>query len=99
MNYKIALGILVLIGIRIGLHYLDKKRIYQAAERKGWRDSTVEWAPFAPGSFFERNERNYLVVYVDQEGLTHEVYCKTSLMTGIYWSDENTVTHLSRDRF
>jgi len=89
MNAGFMLLILVgAIAIRIGLHFLDKKNILLAAELKGWREIEVVWAPFAPGWFFEKGERHYQVTYADPTGRWHEVYCKTSLFTGIYWRDE-----------
>jgi hypothetical protein len=49
----------------------------------------VEWAPFAAGAIFEENERNYRVRYHDEEGFQKIAYCKTSILSGVYWQDES----------
>lgn len=87
--YLIALFVLAALTIRVGLHFLDIKAVRMAAEMKGWKNVGVSWAPFAPGWFFEKGERNYRVTYADQLERWHEVYCKTSLLTGVYWRDED----------
>ncbi len=88
-------GIIVLIiiigvvGIRVAFHFVDKDRIQSASVQKGWQDVVVSWCPFAPGWFFEKGERNYLVSYRDENGNPRQRYCKTGLLTGVFWRDEN----------
>lgn len=79
---------LAVIGFRVALHFLDKDRILSAASRKGWENVVVSWSPFAPGWFFEKGERHYLVTYLDENGKPGQRYCKTGLLTGVYWRDE-----------
>ena len=86
----LILFLVIAIGIRVVLHFVDKARIEEAAQQKGWRDVVVSWAPFAPGFFFEKGERHYLVQYCDVGGIRREVYCKTSLLTGVFWRDEHS---------
>ena len=88
--YNITLIVLAVLGIRIGLHFWDKQNIRVTAEAKGWRNITILWAPFAPGWFFEKGERHYTVRYSDKDDRWHEIYCKTSVLTGVYWRDENS---------
>lgn len=75
------------IGLRVALHYIDKKRVEAAARNRGLRDPKVRWAPFAPGWFFEKGERNYSVTFRDADGNPAKVTCKTSMFTGVYWRD------------
>ncbi len=77
----------VFVGVRVFLHFKDKDRILAVAQQKGWQDITISWAPFAPGWFFEKGERHYLVSYRDRNGKRCQQYCKTSLLTGIFWRD------------
>ena len=81
--------LILLIGlvIRVILHFVDKARVEEAARNKGWQEVSVQWAPFAPGFFFEKGERHYLVNYRDAEGRRQMVWCKTSLLTGVFWRD------------
>ena len=87
MALAIPLFVILIVGIQVLLHVGDKGRIENAARGKGWRDVNVTWAPFAPGWFFEKNERHYLVTYRDEQGRSRERYCKTSLLTGVFWRD------------
>ena len=77
----------VLVGARIGLHYIDKSSVNSAAQRKGWKQIEVSWCPFAPGWFFEKGERHYKVGYQEKDGTRKSKYCKTSLLTGVFWRD------------
>jgi hypothetical protein len=88
--YTVVLIAAIAIAIRIGLYFLDKKKVQAAAERKGWKNIEITWAPFAPGWFFEKGERHYKVLYADDQDRWQEVYCKTSLLTGVYWRDANS---------
>jgi len=86
VNYLFYLALLLAgLAIRIALHFVDKGRIEEAARSKGWREVVIHWAPLAPGFFFEPRERHYFVTYRDQDGRSGQVYCKTSLLTGIFW--------------
>lgn len=85
------LAILAVLGFRVMLYFYDVGKIKRAADMKGWRDARVSWAPFAPGWLFEKGERNYLVTYHDQRHDQREVYCKVSLLTGVYWRDDNQI--------
>ncbi len=81
------LAVLALVGIRIGLHFLDVYNIRHVAERKGWEDIQVRWSPFARGWFFERGERHYCVSFIDEQGHWRQEDCKTSQLTGVFWRD------------
>jgi len=90
-------GVLIFIGlvgfvilIRIFLHSIDKSNISDAASAKGWTNVDIRWAPFAPGFFFEKGERHYYVTYTNKDGKRGGRYCKTSLLTGVFWRDESS---------
>ena len=80
----LAIALLLLIS-RYCLHLFDRAVVESEARNKGWRNVKAEWTPFAPGWFFEYNERHYLVSYRDKNGFDQKRYCKFSLFTGIYW--------------
>lgn len=85
--FFVLFAVVAVFCIRVALHHVDTRRITEAAEAKGWQGVRVDWAPFAPGWWFEKGERHYQVSYRDEEGLPAERYCKTSLMTGVFWRD------------
>ena len=88
MNLSI---LLIAIGagltFRVVMHFVDKNRIKDEIEAKGGRVISIRWNPFARGWFFEKNERHYDVTYTDRSGATVSTTCKTSLFTGVYWSE------------
>ena len=53
--------------------------------------SLVYWAPFGPGWFGEKSDRIYAVRYLDAEGNEHEAHAKTSLWTGVYFTEDEVV--------
>jgi hypothetical protein len=90
-NFTIFIAIAAtLVLFRVPLHFFDKANILEAAREKGWTRVRVQWAPFAPGFFFENRERHYYVSYVDKDGKRGGRYCKTSLMTGVFWRDDDS---------
>ena len=47
MIFVVPAVMALVLGLRYGLHVMDKGRITEAARAKGWQDVTVQWAPFA----------------------------------------------------
>jgi len=85
--FLIMLPVIAIIGggFCIAQFSMDKNRILVAAQRQGWKNINIKWSPFAPGWLFERGERHYLVTFKDREGNPGARYCKTSMLTGVYW--------------
>jgi hypothetical protein len=80
------------LGIWVFSMSLDKSRITDYIQQRGGRIISISWAPFGKGWFGEKEERIYEVVYYDQSGKQHFATCKTSMWTGVYWT-EDRVTH------
>src|SRR5687768_5328034 len=95
-----ALPVIVLFSLVVGLGIvlwmltfgLDKGRITEYVHQRGGRVISISWAPFGRGWFGEKNARIYEVVYYDQGGNQHFATCKTSMLTGVYWTDDK-ITH------
>jgi len=83
----LALAIMTVLAIRVVLHFVDKSRIQRELESRGAQVNSIRWNPFARGWFGERGERHYDVVFTDSGGMTISTTCKTSLLTGVYWSE------------
>src|SRR5438477_10684466 len=88
----VILVLVVGIGIWAFSFSMDKGRITDYVQQRGGRIVSISWAPFGKGWFGEKEERIYEVVYYDKEGSQHFATCKTSLWTGVYWTDDR-VTH------
>lgn len=71
---------------------VDKQRITSYVQERGGRIMSISWAPFGKGWFGEKNDRIFEVVYYDKHGNQHFATCKTSLFSGVYWT-EDRVAH------
>ncbi|MBB6430853.1 hypothetical protein [Algisphaera agarilytica] len=71
---------------------LDRQRIENYIRGQGGRVISINWSPFGRGWFGSQNERIYEVVYYDAQGDQHFATCKTSMWSGVYWT-EDRVAH------
>jgi hypothetical protein len=92
----IALFIIIAIGIRLAAGGLDHDRVSQYVESRGGKVIEANWEPFGPGWFGEKSDRIYAVRYLDQEGNEHQAHCKTSLWTGVYFTEDRIVKYADR---
>jgi hypothetical protein len=84
------------IGIRLLAGNLDKTRIEEYLSGQGALLSTCAWSPFGCGWFGSKNERLYEVTYTDSEGNGHSAVCKTSMLSGVYFTQDSIVTSSKR---
>ncbi len=54
------------------------------------------WHPFGKGWFGSEHERIYKVTYTDSSGNQHDATCKTSLLAGVYFTEDRLI-HVSSD--
>jgi hypothetical protein len=66
----------------------DRERIRQYVEGGGAQVVDVVWKRFGPGWFGSGNARFYEVTYKSANGASHTAVCKTSAMSGIYWTGD-----------
>jgi len=90
----IPVVIFLVICFRLIAGSMNHKRITQYIESLGGHIENIEWKPFGPGWFGEKSQVIYRVLYVDSQGAHHDAYCKTSLFTGVYFT-EDIITRLS----
>jgi hypothetical protein len=99
-----AVPVIVLFSLVIGLGIvlwilmfgLDKSRITEYVHQRGGRVISISWAPFGRGWFGTKNARIYEVVYYDGDGNQHFATCKTSMWSGVYWTDDRISHRKSR---
>ena len=77
--------------IRFAAGSSDDGRIRDSIEQQGGKIRSINWSPFGRGWFGSKNERIYEVVYEDAQGKVHQAYCKTSMFSGVYWTDDKIV--------
>jgi hypothetical protein len=79
------------LGFRIAAAFMDHARIENYIRSLGGKVITIRWSPFGPGWFGEKSDRIYRVRYVDRDGDEHEAYCKTSMWSGVYMTQDYVV--------
>ena len=89
----IPIFIAIVLGFRLFAGGMDKDRVRDYVISKGGHVISIEWHPFGKGWFGERDSRIYAVQYKDREGNLHQATCKTSMFSGVYFTEDNIVHH------
>jgi len=89
----IVIFVLVAIVIRLLAGSMDGDRVRAYIEERGGRLLSSGWAPFGKGWLGEKSDRIYEVRYLDSDGNEHEASCKTSMFTGVYFTEDCIVRH------
>ena len=92
----IPVVIVIAVVIRLAAGGLDHDRIKRYVEGRGGEFLDAQWAPFGPGWFGEKSDRIYGVRYLDRDGNEHQAHCKTSLWTGVYFTEDRIVKYADR---
>jgi hypothetical protein len=79
------------IVIRLMAGSMDGGRVAKYIASRGGKVLQSHWTPFGRGWFGEKNDRIYEVRYVDADGNVHEATCKTSMFSGVYFTEDRIV--------
>jgi hypothetical protein len=91
------LFVIVAIVIRLAAGGLDHQRVRKYVESRGGKVIKADWAPFGPGWFGEKGDRIYAVRYLDRDRNVHQAHCKTSVWSGVYFTDDSIVRYADRN--
>ncbi len=92
MEPAIIIGFIILaVVIRLVAGSFDGERVEQYIRDMGCELIDKSWDPFGPGWFGEEESRIYEIVYRDQEGRVHRAHVKTSMMSGVYLTNDRIV--------
>ncbi len=91
----IPIGIGIAILFRVFAGNMDHDRLREYVEQRGGTVTSIDWAPFGPGWFGEKSDRIYEIHYIDRDGNKHQAYAKTSMMTGVYFTEDNITEYAS----
>jgi hypothetical protein len=95
--FFLVLGVIALaVFIRIMAGSLDTGRIDQYISDRGGHIVEKHWTPFGKGWFGEKDSRIYTLTYEDAEGNLHEATCKTSMLSGVYFTEDRIVQRRQR---
>lgn len=83
--------IVVVIAVRIYAGSKDVGRVRAYVAERGGQLLSSTWTPFGKGWFGDKSDRIYEVRYLDHEGNEHLASCKTSMFSGVYFTEDNIV--------
>lgn len=88
----VILGVVALILIaRLCAGSADFDRVRDHIQRMGGHLISMRWLPFGPGAFGDKRNRIYELQYRDHEGALRAAHCKTSLFSGVYFSNDRII--------
>ena len=90
----LLLAIFAAVVIRLVAGSFDGDRVEAHIRGMGGQLLDKSWDPFGPGWFGEKDSRIYEIVYRDRDGRVHRAHVKTSMMSGVYLSND----HIIEDR-
>ena len=85
----VVIFIIIAIVVRLAAGSFDGDRV------KAYVEQTLKgelldqsWDPLGPGWFGEKDSRIYEIIYKDRDGHTHRANVKTSMMSGVYLTND-----------
>ena len=88
----IFVGLIVLaIFFRLIAGSFDGDRVEKYVRDMGCELIDKSWDPFGPGWYGEKDSRIYEIVYRDRDGNVHKAHVKTSMMSGVYLTNDRIV--------
>lgn len=91
-------GVIILaIIIRLVAGSFDGERVERHLREMGYELIDKSWDPFGPGWFGEKDSRIYQVVYRDTSGNVHQAHVKTSMMSGVYLTNDRIIERHSKN--
>ncbi len=89
--YIICVLIIAIIGFRVMAGSFDGQRVENYIREMGGELIDRSWDPFGPGWFGEKDSRIYEIVYRDRDGRVHRAHVKTSMMIGVYLTNDRII--------
>ena len=80
-----------ILAIRFLVDRLDRDRIRKDVAARGGEVEDITWRPFGRGWFGEKSDRVYEVAWTDGMRHAHVAWCKTSLFSGVFWSEDSSM--------
>lgn len=88
----VFIGFLVVaVVIRFLAGSFDEDRVSTYLRSKGLELVDKSWDPFGPGWFGEEDSRIYKIIYRDRSGRLHRAHVKTSMLSGVYLTNDEIV--------
>jgi hypothetical protein len=89
--FLIPLVLIAALVARLIAGAWDGTRIQLYIERDGGELISRNWNPFGPGWWGNNSDRIYQIRYRDREGCVHEAHVKTSVLSGVYLTEDRII--------
>lgn len=93
----LIIPLILALGVRLVAGFLDGDRAGGYIHSIGGRLLESSWEPFGPGWFGTHGARIYRIVYEDKEGRIHRAHLKTSMLGGVYLTEDVIVSDTAGD--
>lgn len=94
--FSVIVGFVILaVVVRLIAGSFDGERVERYVKENGWELVDRSWDPFGPGWFGEKDSRIYQIVYRDLQGALHQAHVKTSMLSGVYLTNDRIVEKTS----
>ena len=94
----IILFIVAAIIFRLIAGSMDSGRIAEYISSQGGSLLTKSWSPFGNGWYGEKNARIYEITYKDKVGNIRSATVKTSLLSGVYLTQDRITKAISKPK-
>ena len=84
--------VMIALFVRLAAGSMDGDRVKSYIEQQGGILLESHWSPFGKGWYGEKDSRIYEVRYRDREGNIHSATIKTSMFSGVYFTDDEIVS-------
>ena len=95
-------SVLILVAACLVLYVVgccfDKGRVRKYVSDRGGNVAEIHWVLFGTGWFGDKN-RIYSVTYVDADQNTHHATVKTSMLAGVYFTDDQVIEYAVDNTF
>ena len=92
--FLIVVGVIsFVVVLRLFAGGMDGDRIDEYIRSKGGRIIEKNWSPFGKGWFGSEKHRLYEIRYYDADGNEHQATCKTNMLAGVYFTEDNIVSY------
>lgn len=85
------LFIVIAVVARLVAGTFDGERVESYISAMGGELLDRSWDPLGPGWYGEKDSRIYAIVYRDKLGRVHRAHVKTSMMSGVYLTNDEII--------
>ncbi|QQE13407.1 hypothetical protein JD969_08105 [Planctomycetota bacterium] len=95
---SVVIFVAACVVVYVASCFFDKDRVRKYVSDRGGNVLEIHWVLFGTGWFGDKN-RIYSVTYVDADNNTHHATVKTSMLAGVYFTDDQVIEYAVNNTF